>query len=246
MVGQVQSDPFGTTQQHPFVNQAQTNNPFEAQQVQQQHQQQFQNSQPSNPTSGFPNFQYGQPQAQTQVPQFQQQASYQQQFDQQAQPLMPQQTGRYDKNSIMALYNYPQLAPQPLASIPEPAETAASQAGFQQQVSPAPSGDIFGQPNMISPAKRSATMPVSLSSMHSAGGSGSRNPFLMNTASTDSRANSNPGGYAGGASSPANAQGQQAQGIAARHASRESVLISNLDSGRHSPDAFANLSAMHR
>ncbi|KAI1614189.1 hypothetical protein EDD36DRAFT_219430 [Exophiala viscosa] len=217
-------DIFGTIQSDPFANQ---NNPFQPQQQRPQ----MQNPASQTPT-GFPNFQYGQPQTQSQPPHLQQQTSYQPQFSQQPQQLMPQQTGRYDKNSIMALYNYPQLAPQQLASIPEPTDTAN-----QQVVSPTPSGDIYGQG--LTPTKRSATMPVSLSHMHSSGGGGSRNPFLTNTASTNANANV-------GVASPPSGQGQTQQGIAARHASRESMLISGLESGRHSPDAFANLSARYR
>lgn len=155
---------------------------------------------------------------QQQQPQFQQQSNFQQQpvqyhphFAGQPQPLMPQQTGRYDKSSILALYNYPQLAPQqPLASIPEPAEGQGTMPG----------GEMASQ-------KRSATMPVL--SMHSAGGVGNRNPFMSHASS--------------GSSTPmAQAPGG---GIMARHASAESVQINNLQNGRHSPDAFANLSARY-
>ncbi|EXJ78666.1 hypothetical protein A1O1_09067 [Capronia coronata CBS 617.96] len=320
------------TTQNPMPSQFQqyepaTNNPFQQQQQQQQHQQQ--QSQPQSPqhqppTSSFPQFGYGQPQTQPQsqmqpqqqMPQFQQQ---QQQFNQQPQPLTAQQTGRYDKNSILALYNYPQLAPKPLASIPEPGpegDLASSshqqsqqqpqqqqyhqqqsqhpqqqyqqhhqpqqqqqpqqqyqQPQQQQQLSPAPSGNIYNttQPNAISlTPTRSATMPasMSISNMHSAGGGGSRNPFLMNTANTATNsnlnANHNPnnfptpaeyGGYAGGyasgggggntftPASPTRPQGQGGMMARYRHASAESVSISNLDNGRHSPDAFASLSA---
>lgn len=80
----------------------------------------------------------------------------------------------------------------------------------------------------MGPQKRSATMPVS--SMHSAGGVGNRNPFMSNTSS--------------GSSTPM-AQVPNAGGIMARHASAESVQINNLQNGRHSPDAFANLSARY-
>lgn len=139
---------------------------------------------------------------QQQRPAFQpQQNPHQPQFQVQQQPLMPQQTGRYDKSSILALYNYPQLAPQqPLASIPEPSGAQAIAAG-----------DMMSQ-------KRSVTMPVS--SMHSAGGGGSRNPFMSGAPS-----------------------GPVLPGV--RHASAESVHINNLQNGRHSPDAFANLSARY-
>jgi hypothetical protein len=168
--------------------------------------------------------------------------------------------------------------------------------------------DPFG--NLPSP-KRSATMPVSLSNMHSAGGSGNRNPFMANTnaATQNTSANINP--FGGGTSpfaspaptpnlqaqsqpspfgqaqaqqfqpqythSPSNPFGQvkeighgfvtggglpgtainysqgpafstqqrPVQGIGARHASSESMAVNNLDGGRHSPDAFASLSARY-
>ena len=205
-------------------------NPF-----QQQSQQQFETQQ----SPQFLDFQYGQPQAPQQQQQAAQQpsnpyqmptnpyASFNQpQFMQQPlqppQPtsLMPQQTGRVDKNSILALYNYPQLAPskpQGLSSIPEPSnESASPQPG---------TANIAG--------KRSATMPISMSSMHSAGGAGNvgpnRNPFFQNNTSPPEQP------------TPA----ASTQGIMARHISQESVNISNLESGRHSPDAFANLSARY-
>lgn len=241
-------DLFGSAQQAQFPNQPQPVNPFQTHDLQQQQQSQ----------APFPNFQYAQPQTQIQhqpqrhmsTPQFVSQNPYQQNFNPQPQSLMPQQTGRYDKNSIMALYNFPQLAPQPLASIPEPASepSGQQQGSYQQQNSPAPMADVFGSlTNNISPAKRSATMPVSLSHMHSAGGSGNRNPFMTNTASAGTNANVNPNFGPGAAGSPFSApRGPgQGQGIIARHTSSESVSINNLDSGRHSPDAFANLSARY-
>ena len=141
---------------------------------------------------------------------FQQQpAQYQAQFQAQSQPLMPQQTGRYDKSSILALYNYPQLAPQqPLESIPEPADG--------QGMTPAMGAETGSQ-------KRSVTIPVS--SMHSAGGGGNRNPFFNDPSS--------------GLLTP------MAQTSNVRHASAESVQINNFQNGRHSPDAFASLSARY-
>ena len=201
-------------------------NPFQ-QQAPQQAAQQLQGQEPLQ----FPNFQYGQPQLQQQQhvnpyqtpsnpyaspnqPQFMQ-------MPQQSQPayLMPQQTGRHDKNSILALYNHPQLAPsqpQGLTSIAEPSNEPASP-----------------QLNAMNIAgKRSATMPISMSSMHSAGGGGNvapnRNPYFQTHASPQQPMAAAP-----------------APGIMARHVSQESVNISNLDSGRHSPDAFANLSARY-
>ena len=114
----------------------------------------------------------------------------------QAQPLQPQQTGRIDKSSILALYNYPQLAPPPLPNDPN---TAASPEPALANMSP---GNKHVQ--------RSVTMPVQLSS-------GNRNPFQSATSNANVTNGMEPGGE--------------------RHVSQESV------NGRHSPDAFASLSA---
>ena len=147
----------------------------------------------------MPQFQQQQPQLQQQQATYQQppqqlQAPYQQQpqqqFAQQAQQqLSPQQTGRYDNNSIMALFNYPSLAPQRLATISEPAseQYQQQQQSPPQQISQVPSNP-FGN---MSPAKRSATMPVSLSHMHSSGGTGNRNPFMTNNNATTQNTNTN-------------------------------------------------------
>ncbi|KAK5064504.1 hypothetical protein LTR84_000337 [Exophiala bonariae] len=255
-------DVFGPNPAQQFAQPSQPMNPFQTQPTQQSNITQHQYT--SNPTSqSYPNTQYGQPQSQPQFqpqPQLQQQSSFQsptssfqqpygqqplsqsqqpsfqQSYGQQPQSLAPQQTGRHDKTSIMALFN------QPLASIPEPSpESAPSQQYYapqQQQISPAPVGDIFGAPNSINGAKRSATMPISLQSMHSAGGGGNRNPFLVNNTNAAANAGINPGYYAGNF-----APAPQGQTIAARHASQESMSINNFESGRHSPDAFASLSA---
>lgn len=114
----------------------------------------------------------------------------------QAQPLQPQPTGRIDKSSILALYNYPQLAPPPL---PNDANAA-----------PSPEPSTANLPPGVKQGQRSVTMPLQLSS-------GSRNPFHSATVN-------------------ANATNGMESG-SARHVSQESV------NGRHSPDAFASLSA---
>ena len=212
----------------------QSYNPFQQQQQQPSSRpQQFLNGYPtespaSNPPqtqqdSGFQlNFQPNVHQQQNQQPQFHQQhfsnpyarqqsmtdpaqyttqpqAQQLQHFDPyQTQPLQPQQTGRIDKSSILALYNFPQLAPPPLSdnsnAVPSPESFTAN----------LPAGRGQGQ--------RSVTMPVQASS-------GSRNPFQSAMATGNSNA---PNGM---------------EPIGARHVSQESV------NGRHSPDAFASLSA---
>ncbi|KAI4217690.1 MAG: hypothetical protein LQ351_000286 [Letrouitia transgressa] len=131
------------------------------------------------------------------------------------QPLQPQQTGRVDKSSILALYNYPQLAPPPL-----------SQTSAHANASSSPSNAEIAPKNAASEApkplgQRSATMPAQLIP-------GSRNPF--NTAAT-----SNAAATARNAAAAPN-------GVS-RHVSQESVDIGGYQNGRHSPDAFASLSA---
>ena len=214
---QVQSQPLVNPSMNPFQQQSQAQQPqvlpqspnFPYGQAQQQYQQQHQ-PQPQLPQQNLEQYQMP-TNPYSAMPQSPPQAQQPTQMS----PLMPQQTGRYDKQSIMALYNYPQMAPskpQGLSSIPEPVQE--------------------GVPSLeASQPKRGATMPVSMSTMHSAGRGGmvvgSRNPFMQGN----------------------NAQVPQQQfqqpGIMARHASQESVSINNLENGRHSPDAFANLSARY-
>ena len=91
----------------------------------------------------------------------------------QTQPLQPQQTGRVDKSSILALYNYPQLAPPPLPNDPN-----AARSSDPSVANPSP-GTRQGQ--------RSVTMPLQPSSR-------SRNPFQ----STTDNANTTNGLEAGG------------------------------------------------
>jgi hypothetical protein len=169
--------------------------------------------------------------------QFQSQPSGQ--YQPQPSPMGPAKPGRFDKHSILALYNYPHLAPQPMPTIPDD-PTPSAEIPPSDPLSPAPQqtskSDSF--PNSaFGPGRRSATMPVSTASTCSpTEGAGSRNPFLSGTNGT-SQQNST-------ASAPGVARPPPASSSAIhRHASQESVSIANLESGRHSPDAFANLSA---
>lgn len=200
-------------------------------------------SQPQNP-----NFQYGQPQQQPQsYNAFQQ--NPQVQFQPQQQSLQPQPTGRYTKTDIMALFNQPSSSQQyGLAPVQEASDDTSQQPPpqLQQTMSPTPSNNPYGAINP-STGKRAATMPVpSMASMHSSGGTGSRNPFLGAQPSA-STLHSAPAPFG---------QGQQAQSAqtyapqgwqGARHASNESVSVNNpsLMDGRHSPDAFASLSSRY-
>jgi hypothetical protein len=200
---QTYSPQVSTFQQQPSQQQQIPENPQPAQQQQQQQQHQYTN--PYAPQYSFtdPAQYMGQNQQQStqQYNQFQPQSS--QSFNYyQPQPLQPQQTGRIDKSSILALYNYPQVAPPPL-----PTDTASTPSAEQP---------IPNVPLRVKPTQRSVTMPVQSSS-------GSRNPFQVATA-TPIAANGNTQGMY-------------------RHASQESLDVGGLQNGRHSPDAFASLSA---
>ncbi|MCJ1255015.1 hypothetical protein MMC24_002831 [Lignoscripta atroalba] len=133
-------------------------------------------------------------------------------YQPQMQTLGPQRTGRFDKTSILALYNYPQLAPQPSSHDINAPSTIESSVPSQPSPSIPPSCVPMTQ------TQRSVTMPPSLSS-------GSRNPFLPSNTSSTTSALSQPNGGP------------------SRHVSQESVDVGGLQNGRHSPDAFASLSA---
>ena len=131
-----------------------------------------------------------------------------------SQPLQPQPTGRFDKATILSLYNYPQLAPSPQPQASDPTENTAPKPPLPSH-RPLPSPAENAPTN---PPQRSVTMPVPSVS-------GSRNPFAPVAKST-LVGNDNESGAA-----------------ARRHVSQESVDIGGFHSGRHSPDAFASLSA---
>jgi hypothetical protein len=154
----------------------------------------------------------------------QQQPQYQK-YRQQTHPLMPQQTGKADKRSILDLYNYPQLAPTPLQQTMQPQQLQQSQQQEQAQ---------DGNLSMLvltasQPQSQSVSSPLSAQA-------GSRNPFAM----TGGNGVQNPGGDTKGG------MGQFAPNQnGTRHVSQESMSIDTGGwmNGRHSPDAFGTLSA---
>lgn len=154
---------------------------------------------------------------QQQIPQMlQQQQQVQQQQQQFYQPQRP------DKASIMALFNnYPQMTPQqPGAELTQPSYQTAHAAQPQQPT--IPENQAVQTP--MAPVQQNYNVPPVMSS--------STNPFMSNAPAANSIASPN----ATTASDP----------FAAR--SRESMNL-GLDlawtNGRHSPDAFASLSARH-
>ncbi|KAI9840870.1 MAG: hypothetical protein M1837_001249 [Sclerophora amabilis] len=128
-----------------------------------------------------------------------------------------QQTNQTDKSNIMALYNYPQLAPAPMPSSQGASLSAISSGDPSNPTVPNVADGVssFGH--------RSVSMPTGPSA-------GSRNPFLTN------------GGPPVSEEANAKAPPTRAEGVN-RHVSQESVDVGGWQSGRHSPDAFASLSA---
>lgn len=158
----------------------------------------------------------------TQQPQIYPGSSHYQQPEQQdtqlsPAPLQPQPTGRFDKSRIMALYNYPQFAPPALNNI---SEDGVIQSPPLNEA-PGPQYPAKVQPRQ---PQRSVTMPAQMAS-------GSRNPF-------QSAVSADPG------TSMAPVMAINGSGLS-RHVSQESVDIGGFQSGRHSPDAFASLSARY-
>ncbi|KAI9794877.1 MAG: hypothetical protein M1816_003006 [Peltula sp. TS41687] len=145
-------------------------------------------------------------------------------------PLLPAPTGRADKASIMALFNQPHLAPAlPPPSLSNP--TPSSGGGVAVSDSRTSSGTATIVPtNPPRTTTRSVSTPVPPLA-------GSRNPFSVRQ-ETDSAVK--VAAQAGGGLPPASSRME-----AVRHASRESVDLASAAwaNGRHSPDAFANLSA---
>ncbi|RDW79800.1 hypothetical protein BP6252_04438 [Coleophoma cylindrospora] len=160
--------------------------------------------------------QYGVPQ---QTQQYQPQGQYDQ-FRQQTYPAMGQQQAKPDKHSILELYNYPQLAPTPMQQ--QQQQQQQQQADPNQQQTQGPNA---GQ---VAPQIQQQQQANAFSNNLATHMAGSRNPFGAGMAA------------AGGA------QAQPAR-HAPRHVSQESISADSggwmNGNGRHSPDAFAGLSA---
>jgi len=220
-MNQVLSPPPQVQYQQPqqYQQQPQQQQQTQQQQMEQQSQlqwaqQQFQQTYQQSPQQLTSPQSFGQP---LQSPQSIQSPShpfelnFQNQYQSPAQPLQPQQTGRYDKSSILALYNYPQSIPPPM-----PQDDNVPNAMTSMSSSPQPQAAKL-PPGVPGIGQRSATMPATSFS-------GNKNPF------TTSLSIANPTG-----SSQLNGGGHQAN--------QESIDAGALQNGRHSPDAFASLSA---
>lgn len=166
---------------------------------------------------------------------------------QSAQPLATQPTGRVDKNSILSLYNF--SAPPP--SIPEqpPTQPTAAFGGPTPFGGPSPFGapSPFGQAQnqqaaQFQPSNPTNTQPQATMDPQA----GSRNPFMGFQAPGAQQPGQMPTQQAtyGMAMNSANPAGNA--GFMRAHMSQQSVDINGFQNGRHSPDAFAGLSAQQR
>ena len=208
-----QSNPF-MNPQSTMLQSPSTEHSIRQAQSNSQPPQQF--STPQTFTPQFPNpYMYQQPQANQEFSQY---AQIQQYTQTPSQPLQSQPTGRFDKSSILALYNYPQLAPPPLQNISE-------DAMIQSTTNAEPPTPQYPAGLQAKQGQRSATMPVQMVS-------GSNNPFhSTTTGSSEATVAPSPSVKSTGMS---------------RHVSQESVDIRGHQSGRPvSPDAFASLSARY-
>lgn len=212
----------------------------------------FQQSMATTPqsTGGYPNQYQLQPQQQAQ------------QFQQQPQQLIPQATGRMDKNSILSLYNLAPSQPPSIPSIPE-------QHQFQPGAGTSPVPPLTSSINSTPQTQPGSNMTTPQQQTNGHGSMASRNPFGAATVGSGLAAQAgvsyqqSPGLGIGmgtnGTSNPSQGMGL-GMGMANNHATRgpppasqnfkthmsqPSVDVNNLQNGRHSPDAFASLSARY-
>jgi hypothetical protein len=133
-------------------------------------------------------------------------------------PYQPQQVQQpspfqHDKSSILALYNYPQLAPTRADTITSPSASTDATA---------PPAQVLKQ--------RSVTMPITSSTASTGPTPGSMNPFASMQGQSHAQIAAPATRSTGNLGAPS-------------HVSNESVDFAGLMGGRHSPDAFSGLSA---
>lgn len=226
---QTQQNFYSTpVQQQPQQQQQQYQQP---QQPQQQQQQQYQQYQQQQQQQQQPQQYQQQPQtAQTNNPFMTQPsatpyAPQQSLYDQFGQPMMQQAPQRPDKAAILALYNYPQLAPQPVQNGTSEQQQQQDQQPQQQQQRQLPQTE---QAQAFQAPSSMGTMPGGYSSAAATTTPGTKNPFLSGAAIPQ----------------PVSAPAAGVDG-AIGNRSRDSMMALGMEwsNGRHSPDAFASLSA---
>ncbi|KFY99171.1 hypothetical protein V498_00967 [Pseudogymnoascus sp. VKM F-4517 (FW-2822)] len=174
-------------------------------------------------------------------------------FQQQPQ-LLPQQTGRADKTSIMALYGSNPQSPPPASPQPQQQPQFANQLQHLTQ-NPYQPQSVNTTQQFSNPASQQPGPSSPLSS--TIGFGGSKNPFMHGSSTTTpspfAQPSQNNGGVGGAsqggllAASGVGGIGSANGGNPSRHVSHESMSVDpngwHAHSGRHSPDAFASLSS---
>ncbi|KXX79308.1 UBA domain-containing protein 3 [Madurella mycetomatis] len=217
------AQPSGSIGNNPFTRSPTRIQPQTLTQIPEQAQQNFY-AQPTQPQATNPFFSQMTPAAQQVLGQGQMQMQMPQHAG-----LTPQMTGyasqqqRPDKASIMALYNYPHLAPSPTSI---QSQDAGQTTPAQTPNSLFPSQTIPQAQQQQQPPPQSQPTPVSPAA-------GSKNPFMG--------AGAGRNGLSTGLAQPV----QLVDTTPKHNVSRESMMAVGLEwsNGRHSPDAFASLSA---
>ncbi|KAJ5171745.1 hypothetical protein N7492_004338 [Penicillium capsulatum] len=187
---------------------------------------------------------------------------YPNQFPQQPQPqpqqLLPQPTGRMDKGSILSLYN---LAPSP-STIPPIPEQSQFQPGAGTSPVPPLTNSLNStpqtQPGSNFPTPQPGAGNPSIASRNPFNGPAPAGSGLAAQAGIAPSSGLGIGMGANGTAAPAPAMGTKSpfppttggfapsnQPFPRTHMSQPSVDINGLQNGRHSPDAFASLSARY-
>lgn len=209
--------------QPAFYNQQQAQQPQQPLLQQQQHQPQQQMNNPFFSQQNMnPFMNQQQPQQSQQQPLYDQ---FGQQIGQQLQqPQFQQAPQRPNTASIMALYNQPQLAPQPQQNANLDQQQQQQQQQYQQQ-QPTSSNQVMQAPNAPAAHAEAPAVPANMTV------SGHNNPF-MNGGATPQPAPTQNGGM----------------DAMVGNRSRDSMMALGMEwsNGRHSPDAFASLSARSR
>ncbi|RAK95513.1 putative GTPase activating protein for Arf [Aspergillus ibericus CBS 121593] len=165
-----------------------------------------------------------------------------------AQYLRSQPTGRVDKNSILSLY---QLSPQP-PSIPEQSQYQPSM-GLNPMAGPTTTQTSQPAPFNTQPQQPSpfTAMPQQQQQAPTDPQAGARNPFFTTQPGAPAPAPAAAAPYRPAAQAPQQPTATYAMpnkptgGFPRGHMSQQSVDINGFQSGRHSPDAFASLSARY-
>ncbi|OJD25437.1 hypothetical protein ACJ73_03192 [Blastomyces percursus] len=167
---------------------------------------------------------------------------YQPQFNLQPpqQTLMPQHTGKIDKSSILALYNFsqpPPTIPEQPPQQPTPDFTQAQQPQQQQQQQPQQSSAATFDLPISNSRNPYHTVPPNAMTTPSA-------PLISTVMGSKSQMGSAPGGV--GVVGVGRSDAGGGNPFPPRtHMSQASVDIGGMQDGRHSPDVFASLSSRY-